>query len=55
MAIEKHYADDWAKAKSRDLVRGLIERTLLTFRKPSERFLSIHTFTGLVYWCKACK
>ncbi len=42
---EKHYADDWAKAKSRDLVGDLIKRTLLTFRKPKD--LQVLCFPGI--------
>lgn len=34
--IEKHYDSDWAKAKSRDLLKQMIDKTLLTFRKPSQ-------------------
>ena len=36
MATEKHYDSDWAKSKSRDLVGGTIQDTLLTFRKPQD-------------------
>ncbi len=42
---EKHYSDDWAKAKSRDLVRDVIKRTLLTFRKPKD--LKVLCFPGI--------
>ncbi|MBT3865833.1 hypothetical protein HOF78_01880 [Candidatus Woesearchaeota archaeon] len=45
MSTEKHYAGDWAKAKSRDLVRGMVERTLLTFRKPQD--ISVLCFPGI--------
>lgn len=45
MSTEKHYAGDWAKAKSRDLVKGMIERTLLTFRKPKD--ISVLCFPGI--------
>lgn len=33
---QKHYATDWAKTKSRDLVRGMLDETILKFRKPNE-------------------
>ena len=42
---EKHYADDWAKAKSRDLVRDVIERNLLRIRKPKD--LQVLCFPGI--------
>src|SRR3989344_5163602 len=42
---EKRYDTDWAKAKSRDLVKEMIERTLLTFRKP--RDLRVLCFPGI--------
>ena len=45
MDTKKHYAGDWAKAKSRDLVKGMIERTLLTFRKPED--ISVLCFPGI--------
>lgn len=34
--MDKHYENDWAKAKSRDLVGKMIDETLLTFRKPKD-------------------
>ncbi len=34
--VSKRYHDDWAKTKSRDLVRDLIYRTILTFRNPND-------------------
>lgn len=37
--IEKHYADDWAKSKTRVMVYDLIERTLLRTRKPSQLYV----------------
>jgi hypothetical protein len=43
--VEKHYSDDWAKSKSRDLVREMIQKTLLTFRKPKD--LKILFFPGI--------
>ncbi len=33
---EKHYESDWAKAKARYLQKGMVEETLLKFKKPSE-------------------
>jgi len=33
---DKKYTDDLAKDKSRELVRSMIERTILTFRKPKD-------------------
>jgi uncharacterized protein (DUF433 family) len=33
---EKHYNRDWAKEKSRDLVRDMIQKTLLKFRRPKD-------------------
>ncbi len=42
---EKRYEDDWAKAKSRELVRDVIQRTLLTFRKPKD--LKVLCFPGI--------
>ena len=42
---EKRYHSDWAKAESRDLVRGMIDRTLLRFRKPYE--LKVLCFPGI--------
>jgi hypothetical protein len=32
----KHYSNDWAKTKSRELVRDMIQKTLLTFRRPKD-------------------
>lgn len=34
--IDKRYDSDWAKAKSRDLLKDMIARTLLKFRKPKD-------------------
>src|SRR3989338_1368814 len=42
---QKDYAGDWAKAKSRDLVRDMIQRTLLKFRRPSQ--LRVLFFPGI--------
>ncbi len=42
---EKHYDSDWAKAKSRDLVRDMIARTILTYRKPEE--VKVLCFPGI--------
>ncbi len=42
---EKHYANDYVKAKSRDLVRNMIDSTLLQFRNPSE--LKVICFPGI--------
>ncbi|MBX4195972.1 hypothetical protein KW805_00075 [Candidatus Pacearchaeota archaeon] len=33
---EKHYDADWAKAKSRGLVKDMIQKTILTFRRPQD-------------------
>src|SRR6266540_1768384 len=43
--VEKHYSGDWAKAKSRDLVRDMIQNILLTFRKPKD--LRVLCFPGI--------
>jgi hypothetical protein len=43
--LEKQYNQDWAKAKSRDLVKEMIARTLLRFRKPAE--LRVLCFPGI--------
>jgi len=42
---DKKYGSDWAKSKSRDLVRDMIERTLLKFRKPKD--LHVLCFPGI--------
>ena len=42
---EKRYQSDWAKAKSRDLVKDMIQKTLLKFRKPEE--LSVLCLPGI--------
>lgn len=42
---EKHYSDDWAKDKSRDLVRTTIDDTLMTFRKPKQ--MKVLCFPGI--------
>ena len=42
---EKRYHDDWAKTKSRDLVRLMIERTLLKFRRPKD--IRVLCFPGI--------
>ncbi len=36
MELVKHYDSDWAKAKSRDLVGKMLDKTILTFRKPKD-------------------
>jgi hypothetical protein len=41
----KHYESDWAKAKARDLLSDVIERTLLKFKKP--RDLRVLCFPGI--------
>ena len=43
--IQKHYSDDWAKSRSRDLVRGMIEDTVLQYRKPSQ--VTVLCFPGV--------
>jgi hypothetical protein len=43
--IQKHYNDDWAKSRSRDLVRGMIEDTVLQYRKPSQ--VTVLCFPGV--------
>lgn len=43
--LEKDYANDSAKARSRDMVRDMISRTLLQFRKPSQ--LQVLCFPGV--------
>lgn len=42
---EKHYAADPVKAKARDVLADMIERTLLTFRKPEQ--LQVLCFPGI--------
>ena len=42
---EKRYYSDWAKAKSRELVKDMIQKTLLKFRKPEE--LRVLCFPGI--------
>tara|TARA_Y100000310_G_scaffold242934_1_gene247211 strand:- start:6901 stop:8454 length:1554 start_codon:yes stop_codon:yes gene_type:complete len=42
---EKHYNTDWAKAKSRDVLGDVIDRTLLKFRKPKN--LRVLCFPGI--------
>lgn len=37
--LEKDYANDPAKAKARDLLRGMVDRTLLRFQKPSDLYV----------------
>jgi len=41
----KRYSDDWAKARARDMLKDMIERTLLTFRKSQQ--LSVLCFPGI--------
>lgn len=43
--LQKAYGNDQAKSKSRDLVRRVIERNLLKFRKPSQ--LKVLCFPGI--------
>ncbi len=43
--MEKRYSTDWAKAKSRDLVKDMIERTLLKFVKPQD--MRVLCFPGI--------
>ena len=43
--MEKHYATDWAKAKSRDLVRDMIQKTVATFRESKD--LRVLCFPGI--------
>lgn len=43
--VEKAYGNDWAKSKSRTLVREMIERTLLSFRRPKD--LRVICFPGV--------
>lgn len=42
---EKRYNSDWAKAKSRELVKDVISRTLLSFRRPED--LRVLCFPGI--------
>ncbi len=42
---EKKYGNDWAKSKSRELVRDTISKTLLKFRKPKD--LRVLCFPGI--------
>ncbi|MEK6898776.1 MAG: hypothetical protein AABW79_01630 [Nanoarchaeota archaeon] len=37
--LQKDYANDPAKAKARDLLRGMVDRTLLRFQKPSDLYV----------------
>ncbi len=43
--LDKRYGSDWAKAKSRDLLKDMIARTLLKFRKPKD--LKVLCFPGI--------
>ncbi len=42
---DKHYHDDWAKAKSRELVKSMIQRTILQKKKPEE--IKVLCFPGI--------
>jgi hypothetical protein len=43
--LEKHYANDWAKAKVHTLLGEMLENTLLTFKKPKD--LRVLHFSGI--------
>ncbi len=42
---DKHYSDDWAKEKSRQLVKSVIERTILKKKRPEE--IKVLFFPGI--------
>src|SRR3989344_1300766 len=42
---KKRYSNDWAKSKSRELIKDMVSRTLLTFRKPHD--LKVLCFPGI--------
>lgn len=45
MMLDKHYDDDWAKYKSRELVKEVVQKNVLTYKKPKD--IKVLCFPGI--------